>query len=313
MTHSLIVDSKGRLNHLLTIEQIPLNIFQTLLKTATSFLNRDNTLKYDPILNNKFIINAFFEDSTRTRCSFEMAAKRLGAHILNFNVAQSAASKGEELLDTIHNLEAMGVDAFVIRHRVEGIQESIAKQLKTKAKIINAGDGCHAHPSQALLDVLSIQQHKGSFEQLTVAIVGDILHSRVARSQIAALKALNTGEIRIIAPPSLLPHDLTGVQVYHELQQGLADVDVIITLRIQRERIQDTLQPDNEAFHSTFGVNDKKLALAKPDVIVLHPGPMNREVEITSRVAESAHSIILQQVTYGVAMRMAILAHMLKE
>ena len=304
------LDAQGKLNHLLTIESLPTAIINDILSQAQQYLNpKNHSLSIHATLQDKFIVNAFFEDSTRTRCSFEMAAKRLGACVLNFNVQQSATSKGEQLFDTFNNLAAMKTDLFIIRHQQAGLPEKIAQQLQTQAKVINAGDGCHAHPSQALLDIFSIKQHKAAFEQLTIAIVGDILHSRVARSQIAALHAMNTAEIRVIAPKELIPESIADwdVQVYDQLEAGLTDVDVIIALRIQKERMQQHLQLDTNTFSQSFGINKQRLAMAKPDVIVMHPGPLNRGVELTSDVADGPHSIILQQVTYGVAVRMAII------
>ena len=307
------LDDKGKLNHLISIDNLSQEVLIQILDQAQTFLNKDLTVKYSPKHQGKFLINAFFENSTRTRCSFEMAAKRLGLDVLNFNVAQSATHKGENLIDTFQNLEAMNCDAFVIRHQENGTPELLARHAKTFTKIINAGDGNHAHPSQALLDVFSIRQHKPSFESLTVAIVGDILHSRVARSQIAALKLLNTKEIRVVAPNSLLPDDIEnyGVQVHTDLSTGLKDVDVIITLRIQLERIPDAIKLNLAEFHRNYGVNNHHLDLAKPDAIVMHPGPINRGIELNSSVADGPQSIILQQVTFGVAVRMAIIDLML--
>lgn len=274
------------------------------LDSAESYLSL--TEKSDALCN-KWVVNAFFEPSTRTRCSFEIAAKRLGAEVLNLDIAHSSAKKGEEILDTFRNLEAMGCNIFVVRHAESGMVEQIAKHLKTR--VINAGDGQNEHPTQALLDMLTIRQHKANFAELSVAIVGDIAHSRVARSDIFALQTLGVKDIRIIAPRLLLPEnsDEFNVRVFDSLSAGLKDVDIVIALRIQKERMLSEKIADVDSLYHAYRITTDSLVVAKPDVIIMHPGPLNREIEITSEVADSSHSVILQQAKNGVAIRMAIL------
>jgi aspartate carbamoyltransferase catalytic subunit len=261
-------------------------------------------------LRGKTIVNLFFENSTRTRTTFELAAKRLSADVVTMNIATSATSKGESLLDTIRNLEAMHVDMFVVRHAISGAAHFIAEHTAPNISVINAGDGQHAHPTQAMLDMFTIRQIKKDFAPLKVAIVGDILHSRVARSQIQALNTLGVDEVRVIAPKTLLPAyvEKLGVTAFHDMQQGLKDIDVIIMLRLQKERMNSALLPSESEYFRCFGLTEKKLLVAKPDVMVMHPGPINRGVEIESSVADGKHSVILQQVSNGIAVRMAIMA-----
>ena len=229
---------------------------------------------------------------------------------MNLNINTSATSKGESLLDTLHNLQAMHTDMFVVRHNQSGAAEFIAQHVAPHVSVINAGDGCHAHPTQAMLDMFTIRRHKQHFPDLRVAIVGDILHSRVARSQIQALSTLGVGEIRVIGPKTLLPADsqTLGVHVYHDMAAGLQDVDVIITLRLQFERMQGALLPSANEYFASYGLTTDKLKLAKPDAIVMHPGPINRGVEIASDVADGPQSVILEQVTHGIAVRMAVMS-----
>jgi aspartate carbamoyltransferase catalytic subunit len=261
-------------------------------------------------MRGKTIINLFFENSTRTRTTFELAATRLSADVLNMNIATSATSKGESLLDTIRNLEAMQVDMFVVRHALSGAAHFIAQQTAPHISVINAGDGQHAHPTQAMLDMFTIRQHKKQFEGLKVAIVGDILHSRVARSQILALNTLGVTDVRVIAPKTLLPADVTsmGVTALHDMNEGLNDVDVVIMLRLQKERMNSAFLPSESEYFRCFGLTEAKLKQAKSDVIVMHPGPINRGVEIASSVADGSHSVILQQVSNGIAVRMAVMS-----
>ena len=251
----------------------------------------------------------FFENSTRTRTTFDLAAKRLTADVINLNIATSAASKGESVLDTIRTLEAMHADMFVVRHSDSGAAHFIAANVAPHVSVINAGDGSHAHPTQAMLDMFTIRRVKESFAELKVAIIGDILHSRVARSQIHALNTLGTKEVRVIAPKTLLPSDTDslGVHVYADLRTGLKDVDVIIMLRLQRERMGGALLPSEHEYFECFGLTEEKLAYAKPDVMVMHPGPINRGVEMEAAVADGPHSVILQQVANGIAVRMAVM------
>ena len=261
-------------------------------------------------MRGKTIVNLFFENSTRTRTTFELAAKRLSADVLSMSISTSSTSKGESLLDTIRNLEAMYVDMFVVRHGLSGAAHFIAQQTANHISVINAGDGQHAHPTQAMLDMFTIRQVKKDFSKLRVAIIGDILHSRVARSQILALNTLGAAEVRVIAPKTLLPaHVQTlGVSVCHNLNEGLQDIDVIIMLRLQKERMTSALLPSESEYFKCFGLTESKLKIAKPDAIVMHPGPINRGVEIDSKVADGPQSVILQQVSNGIAVRMAIMS-----
>ncbi|WP_455235311.1 aspartate carbamoyltransferase catalytic subunit [Thiogranum longum] len=302
----------GRLRHFLSIEGLNYGLLNEILDTAESFAGvAEQSVKKVPLLRGKTIVNLFFEASTRTRTTFELAAKRLSADVLNINVDVSSAAKGETLLDTLRNLEAMQVDMFVVRHKDSGTAHFIARHVLPHVSVINAGDGRHAHPTQAMLDMYTIRREKGSdFGRLTVAIVGDIAHSRVARSQIHALNLLTTGEVRIIAPRTLVPSHVEslGVRVFHELREGLRDADVVIMLRLQRERMQGGLLPSEHEYYQLYGLTEEKLSMAKPDVTVMHPGPINRGVEMDSQVADGPRSVILQQVTYGIAVRMAVMS-----
>lgn len=310
-THNLQLDTSGRLRHFLSIEGLSKALLIQIMDTAESFAGvTEQKVKKVPLLRGKIIVNLFFETSTRTRTTFELAAKRLSADVLNINIAVSATSKGESLLDTIRNLEAMHVDMFVVRHAESGAAHFIARHVAPHVSVINAGDGRHAHPTQAMLDMFTIRRKKKDFTALKVAIVGDILHSRVARSQIHALNILGASEVRVIAPKTLLPAEvgILGVRVFHDLDQGLQDVDVIIMLRLQKERMTGALLPSEHEYFSCFGLTEKRLAHAKPDAIVMHPGPINRGVEIDSQVADGAHSVILDQVSHGIAIRMAVMS-----
>ena len=301
----------GELKHFLTIDGLPRTLLERLLETANSFVVMGGQdVKKVPLLRGKTVVNLFFENSTRTRSTFELAAKRLSADVLSLDISTSATSKGESLLDTLRNLRAMHSDMFVVRHSQSGAPHFIAQQVTPDVAIINAGDGRHAHPTQAMLDMLTIHRHKGAFEPLSVAIVGDILHSRVARDQAQALTRLGCQDIRFIAPQTLMPAhaENLGVKHFTDIDQGLGDVDVVIMLRLQTERMDSAFLPSaNEYFH-TFGLTAKRLQKAKPDAIVMHPGPMNRGVEIASDVADGYQSVILNQVSYGLAMRMAVMS-----
>jgi len=309
---NLQIDKHGRLRHFLSIDGLNRQLLTEILDTAESFAGvTEQSVKKVPLLRGKTIVNLFFEASTRTRTTFELAAKRLSADVLNINITQSSAVKGETLLDTLRNLEAMHVDMFVVRHSDSGAAHFIAGNVAPHVRVINAGDGRHSHPTQAMLDMFTIRRVKGpDFGRLRVAIVGDILHSRVARSQIHALNLLNTGEIRVVAPKTLLPAyaDSLGVHVYHDLHAGIEDVDVIIMLRLQRERMQGALLPSEHEYYELFGLTERKLACARPDVTVMHPGPINRGVEMDSEVADGPRSVILEQVTHGIAVRMAVMS-----
>ncbi|MGZ8218277.1 aspartate carbamoyltransferase catalytic subunit [Methylomagnum sp.] len=306
----LQLDDSGRLRHFLTIEGLGRDLLEKIMDTAESFSSvTEQTVKKVPLLRGKTVVNLFFETSTRTRTTFELAAKRLSADVLTVNIATSATSKGESLLDTIRNIEAMHVDMFVVRHAESGAPHFIARHVAPHISVINAGDGRHAHPTQAMLDVYTIRKYKGGFENLTVAIVGDILHSRVARSEILALRTLGTKEIRVIAPRTLLPAavESLGVTVCHDLDEGLDGVDVVIMLRLQKERMSGAFIPSEHEYFARFGLTEQRLARAKPDAIVMHPGPINRGVEMDSQVADGPRSVILRQVTHGIAVRMAIM------
>jgi aspartate carbamoyltransferase catalytic subunit len=310
MAGNLQLNAEGRLKHFLTIEGLSRELLTEILDTAESFLSMSqHQVQKVPILRGKTIVNLFFENSTRTRTTFELAAKRLSADVVTMNIATSATSKGESLLDTIRNLEAMRVDMFVVRHAISGAAHFIAEHTSPNLSVINAGDGQHAHPTQAMLDMFTIRQLKKEFSHLKVAIVGDILHSRVARSQIQALNSLGAAQVRVIAPKTLLPAyvEQLGVTAFHNMEQGLEDIDVIIMLRLQKERMNSALLPSESEYFKCFGLTEQKLKLAKPDAIVMHPGPINRGVEIESSVADGKHSVILQQVNNGIAVRMAIM------
>lgn len=308
---NLQVDEKGRLRHFLSIEGLSRQILTDILDTAESFSGiTDQSIKKVPLLRGRTIANLFFESSTRTRTTFELAAKRLSADVLNININASATSKGETLLDTLRNLEAMHCDMFVVRHNESGAAHFIAQHVQPHIRIINAGDGQHAHPTQAMLDMLTIRHNKKDFSHLRVAIVGDILHSRVARSQIQALNILGTSEIRVVAPRTLLPAKVQslGVHAYTDLKKGIRDVDVIIMLRLQKERMQGALLPSSHEYFQLYGLTEAKLSYASKDVIVMHPGPINRGIEMDSQVADGPHSVILQQVSHGIDVRMAIMS-----
>lgn len=308
------LDADGKLRHFLTIEGLSKPLLTRLLDTAEHLaVVPQQAVKKLPLLRGKTIVNLFFEASTRTRTTFELAAKRLSADVLNIQVAASAAAKGESLIDTLRNLEAMHVDMFVIRHEQSGAAHLFARHAQPHVSVINAGDGRHAHPTQAMLDVFTIRRHKGEFHKLCVAIVGDIRHSRVARSQIHALNTLGAAEVRVIAPRTLLPEavEALGVQVYHDPAQGLRDVDVVIMLRLQRERMRGALLPSELEFFKTYGLTEERAALLKPDALIMHPGPINRGIEMASEVADGPRSVILEQVAHGIAVRMAVMATVL--
>jgi len=301
----------GELIHLLSTEGLPKAVLTQILDTAGTFLSvHDREVKKVPLLRGKSVFNLFFENSTRTRTTFEIAAKRLSADVLNLDIARSSTAKGETLLDTIANLSAMDADVFVVRHSESGAPYLIAQHCAPHVHVVNAGDGRHAHPTQGLLDMYTIRHYKKDFHNLTVAIVGDIVHSRVARSDIHALTTLGVPEIRAVGPKTLVPGDLRemGVRVCHDMAEGVRDADVIIMLRLQNERMSGAMLPSAGEFFKNFGLTEEKLALAKPDAIVMHPGPINRGVEIASGVADGRQSVILPQVTFGIAVRMAVMS-----
>lgn len=298
------------MRHLITLEHFDAQSLNQILSLAEKFLTTEGKIVESPpaYLSGKTVVNLFFEPSTRTRSTFELAAKKLGAHVLNLDIQTSSTQKGESLQDTVLTLQAMQCDIFVVRHKEEGKPQFIANTLE-QSHVINAGDGAHAHPTQALLDMLTIKQHKKEFRNLSVAIVGDILHSRVARSDIQALHILGTTDIRVIAPETLLPKESEnlGVKVFHDLKTGLKDVDVVVVLRPQLERMHTNVFSKNE-YCEKYCLTLEALRFAKSDAIVMHPGPVNRDVEIASEVIESPQSVILKQITNGLAVRMAVMS-----
>lgn len=306
-------NAAGELTHLLTLEGLPKEQILHILDTAKQFVSVTDPareVKKVPLLRGKSVFNLFFENSTRTRTTFEIAAKRLSADVINLDISTSSTAKGESLLDTIDNLVAMQADIFVVRHNVSKAPIEIAEHVPAHVHVVNAGDGSHQHPTQGLLDMYTMRHFKQNFKGLKVAIVGDIVHSRVAKSNIHALTTLGCEEIRAIGPESLLPSDLDmlGVKIYHSMEEGLKDADVVMTLRIQKERMEAGQVPEGEAFFKQYGLTPTRLALAKSDAIVMHPGPMNRGVEIDSAVADGPQSVILNQVTFGIAVRMAVMS-----
>lgn len=300
----------GKLRHCISIDGLDRTMVNTIFETAQSYINSENCIIYNESLSNKMVANLFFEPSTRTRSSFEIAAKHLSAKVINFSVENSALSKGETLLDMVNNLAAMDVDLFVVRHKNDGTSEMLAKHCGVP--IVNAGDGCNQHPSQALLDLFTIQQHFPDFTNLSIAIVGDVAHSRVARSQIQLMQLLSVPDIRVIAPQSLLSDDIKalGVSLHDDLSTGLDGVNVAVFLRIQKERMdKEASIPSDSEYHAQYGL---KPELLKPDVLLMHPGPVNRDVEIASELLAHPQSAILQQVHNGVAIRMALMTLILQ-
>jgi aspartate carbamoyltransferase catalytic subunit len=311
---SLQLDEHGRLKHLLTIDGMPRELIVKILDTAESFATvTEGAVKKVPLLRGHTVVNLFFEASTRTRTTFELAAKRLSADVLNIQAAASSTTKGETLLDTLATLEAMQVDMFVIRHEASGAAHFFARHASPGVAILNAGDGRHAHPTQALLDMFTIRRHKPDFSALTVAVVGDVMHSRVARSDIHALRILGAKEIRAVGPRTLIPTgvEAMGARPVHDIGAGLDGADVVILLRLQRERMSGYFLASAGEFHRDYGLTRARLEHLKPDAIVMHPGPINRGVEIEGDVAYGPRSVILQQVEHGIAVRMAVMAMIL--
>ena len=301
------LNSDGRLIHLLGLEGLPKNQIEKILNVADDLIDSKGNLQKSKILRDMSVANLFFEPSTRTRNTFEIAAKRTSAKTINVDLANSATKKNETLMDTMHTLKAMQIDMFVIRHKQNGLPHRVAENIDGVA-ILNAGDGINAHPTQALLDMLTIRQHKKSFDNLSVAIVGDIRHSRVARSGIQAMRTLGTTDIRLIAPETLhYKEETPGLERFDSLEKGIEGADVIISLRLQKERMIAADIPDEQTYFDGFGLTSKNLKLAKPDDIVMHPGPVNRGIELSSEVADGPQSVILQQVTNGIAVRMAVM------
>ena len=310
MKNNFQVSQNGKLKHLLSTDGLSREIIIEIFDMAESFLKiSSRDVKKVTLLRGKTVCNLFFENSTRTRTTFEIAAKRLSADVINLDVPTSSQSKGESILDTVNNLIAMGADIFVIRHGTPRIPELIAQNVGNDVHIINGGDGNHAHPTQGLLDTFTIRRFKKDFSELKVAIVGDIKHSRVARSEICALSTLGVPEIRIIGPENLMPDDLDHLNLIHfnNLNRGLKNVDVIMMLRLQKERMDDGDIPSEEEYFKQYGLKREHLKIAHPDAIIMHPGPINRGIEIESEVADSKQSVILSQVTYGIAIRMAVM------
>jgi aspartate carbamoyltransferase catalytic subunit len=292
---------------LLGIKELSVENINSILDTAAGFkdvLGRD--IKKVPTLRGKTAVNLFFEPSTRTRTSFELAAKRLSTDVINFSVPTSSVVKGESLIDTALTVQALGADFIIIRHSSAGVPHLLAKKLR--ASVINAGDGTNEHPTQALLDAFTIREKKGRIEGLDIALVGDIIHSRVAKSNIYGLTKLGA-KVRLIGPPTLIPREMEdiGVVVFHSIEEGLKDVDVVMMLRIQMERQGKGFFPSTEEYSKNWGLTPERLLLAKDDAIVMHPGPMNRGIEISSEIADGPKSVILEQVTNGLAVRMAVM------
>jgi len=303
-----------RLRHLTTLENLPRDTVERLLDRAESMreATAHGTRKLD-LLAGRTVLNLFFEPSTRTRTSFELAARRLGADVINFDIGLSSTAKGEELFDTLHTLEAMHLDTIVVRHKVSGTPEELVKHAMSGVSVVNAGDGNRAHPTQGLLDALTIRNHHSDFRKLKVAICGDVRHSRVARSDVHVLNALGTKDIRIVGPAPLLPAEgeLKGVTYHDDFDQAIEGVDAVIMLRLQKERMAATDLPDEAAYFERYGLDTRRLARAAKGCLVMHPGPINRGIEIAPEVADGAQSRILEQVGNGVFVRMAVLAEVM--
>lgn len=301
----------GELHHFIDLDGLDKSLLTQILDTAEGFAGvNDRTIKNVPLLRGKTVANLFFENSTRTRTAFELAAKRLSADVLNVDLVTSSTNKGESLLDTLHVLEALQCDMFVVRHGDSGAAHFIARHVSPAINVINGGDGQHSHPTQGMLDMFTIRRHKGDFSNLCVVLIGDIRHSRVARSDISALVKLGAGEVRVVGPRTLVPADVEslGVTIFPTLEKALLGADVIMGLRLQKERMKTATVPSSGEFYRTYGLSPERLALAKPDALIMHPGPTNRGVEIAGSVADGKQSVILEQVTYGIAVRMAVMS-----
>lgn len=308
---ALQLNSDGSLRHMLTLRGLSKDLLVDILDDAQSYVRPEGARPaHSSALVGHTVANLFFEPSTRTRASFDLAGKRLGADVLNLDVNTSSRKKGESILDTIYTLEAMAVDIMVVRDASDGVPAYIARNTKSFVSVLNAGESDVSHPTQGLLDLLTIRQHKHDFADLTVAIVGDIQHSRVARSAAYGLHTLGVGELRFVSPPAMAPADgdMSFARIMDNLDDGLRDADVVMALRIQRERIGNLDGiPGIDEYFANFGVSEKRLQIAKPDAIVMHPGPMNRGIEIEGTVADGPQSVITEQVSNGVAVRMAVL------
>ncbi len=307
------LDPNGRLRHLITLEGLPTAVLVDLLDTAEAFrASAERGVKAFPLLRGHTVVNLFFEPSTRTRTSFELAAKRLSADVINFDTGSSSTRKGETVLDTLRTIQAMGCDLFVVRHQQSGTAAHLAAHVESGVAVMNAGDGNHAHPTQGLLDVFTIRRHKPDFAALKVTIIGDIVHSRVARSDIHALLALGVGELRLCGPATMLPDAVpAGCRVFEHADTAVEGADVLITLRLQKERMESGMVPSEAEYFRDYGLSRERMARAKPDAIAMHPGPMNRGIEIASEVADGAQSVILEQVANGVYVRMAVMARLM--
>ncbi|MEZ2416772.1 aspartate carbamoyltransferase catalytic subunit [Luteibacter sp. RCC_6_2] len=303
-----------RLRHLTTLENLPRENIERILDRANSMreATAHGTRKLD-LLTGRTVLNLFFEPSTRTRTSFELAARRLGADVINFDIGFSSTAKGEELFDTLHTLEAMHLDTIIVRHKESGTPESLVRHAMSGVAVVNAGDGNRAHPTQGLLDALTIRNHHPDFRKLRIAICGDVRHSRVARSDVHAFTALGAKEIRLVGPSSLLPTEgeLDNVTYHEDFDEAIEGANVIIMLRLQKERMAATDLPDEAAYFERFGLDTRRLALAAKGCLVMHPGPINRGIEIAPEVADGAQSRILEQVGNGVFVRMAVLAEVM--
>lgn len=311
LSNNIETSADGQLKHFLSTANHSRSTLIQILDLADSFISfGKREIKKVPLLRGKTIVNLFFEPSTRTRTTFEIAAKRLSADVINLDAKRMSTTKGESILDTVYTLEAMHVDMFVVRDGASGTAELIAQHLPDHVRVINAGDGRHAHPTQAMLDMFTIRHYKGNFEKLKIAIIGDILHSRVARSQIEALRILGVKDIRVIGPKTLIPTKIEamGVTSYCDMDEGIKGVDAILMLRLQHERMEGQQIPSKQEYYYRFGLTSRRVTLADKDAIVMHPGPINRGLEIASEVADGPQSVILPQVTNGIAVRMAIMS-----
>ena len=297
--------SQGKLSHFLNIKELPKSYIEDIISRSEEIHNNSNIRKY----SENVVASLFFEPSTRTKTTFELASKRLSSNFINIDISNSSTAKGESIIDMVKTIEAMNCQMFVVRHSVPGTAHYIAESVSKNISVINAGDGSNEHPTQAMLDVFTIKKHKGGFQDLKISIVGDILHSRVAKSLIYALNTLGTKQINIVGPEKLIPEDYQELNVnyFSNMDEGINDADVIIMLRLQKERMHDALI-SLDTYYDDYGLNESRLKYAKGDVIVMHPGPINRGVEIESTVADGPNSVILNQVSYGISVRMAIMS-----
>jgi len=297
--------SQGKLSHFLNIKELPKSYIEDIISRSEEIHNNSNIKKY----SENVVASLFFEPSTRTKTTFELASKRLSSNFINIDISNSSTAKGESIIDMVKTIEAMNCQMFVVRHSVPGTAHYIAESVSKNISVINAGDGSNEHPTQAMLDVFTIKKHKGGFKNLKISIVGDILHSRVAKSLIYALNTLGTKQINIVGPEKLIPEDYQELNVnyFSNMDEGINDADVIIMLRLQKERMHDALI-SLDTYYDDYGLNESRLKYAKGDVIVMHPGPINRGIEIESTVADGPNSVILNQVSYGISVRMAIMS-----